>query len=122
MENFIKENAREYKDLLASYLESQGEQSLYGVELVSKAFIKNNILPEEIINLHIRALKELYPNLFKDFEHSMDFLLEAMISYGLAHQEIQILKEEQMELKSEISVAAEMQQTLLKTNKTEIEG
>ena len=75
MENFIKRNAEEYKKLLAHYLESQDEQSLYGVELVSKAFIKQNILPEEIINLHIKALKELYPGMFEEFEHSMDFLL-----------------------------------------------
>lgn len=122
MENLIKQNAKEYKKLLAAYLESQDEQSLYGVELVSKAFIKHNILPEEMINLHIKALKELYPNLFEDFEHSMNFLLEAMIFYGLAHQEIQILRDEQIALKSEISVAAEMQETLLRTNKPKIDG
>lgn len=122
MENFIKQHAEEYKKLLAAYLESQDEQTLYEVELVSKWFIRHNILPEEIINLHIKALKELYPNLFVDFEHSMDFLLEAMISYGLAHQEIQMLREEQIALKSEISIAAEMQQTLLGTQKPEIEG
>lgn len=122
MENFIKQHAEEYKKLLAAYLESQDEQALYEVELVSKWFIRHNILPEEIINLHIKALKELYPNLFVDFEHSMDFLLEAMISYGLAHQEIQMLREEQIALKSEISIAAEMQQTLLGTQKPEIEG
>lgn len=122
MENFIKRNAEEYKKLLAHYLESQDEQSLYGVELVSKAFIKQNILPEEIINLHIKALKELHPGIFEEFEHSMDFLLEAMISYGIAHQEFQILKEEQIALKSEISVAAEMQETLLRTKKPDIDG
>lgn len=122
MENFLKQNAEEYKKLLAEYLESQDEQTLYEVELVSKWFIRHNILPEEIINLHIKALKELYPNLFVDFEHSMDFLLEAMISYGLAHQEIQMLREEQIALKSEISIAAEMQETLLGTQKPEIEG
>lgn len=122
MEKFIRQNAEEYKKLLATYLESQDEQSLYGVELVSKRFIKYNILPEEIINLHIKALKELYTDLFVDFEHSMDFLLEAMITYGLSHQEIQNLREEQTALKSEISIAAEMQETLLRTEKPEIEG
>lgn len=52
----------------------------------------------------------------------MDFLLEAMISYGLAHQEYQNLREEQLTLKSEISVAANMQKTLLGTTKPEIDG
>ncbi|MHA6253007.1 PP2C family protein-serine/threonine phosphatase [Oceanobacillus sp. CAU 1775] len=122
MENFIKRNAEEYKRLLARYLESQDEESLYGVEQVSKAFIKQNILPEEIVNLHIGALKELHPNVFEEFEVSMDFLLEAMISYGLAHQEIQNLKEEQIALKSEMALAAEMQETILRTQKPDIEG
>jgi len=121
MENFIKKNAEEYKKLLGDYIESQNEQSLYGVELVSKAFIKNNILPEEIINLHIKALNELYPDLVVEIKDSMDFLLEAMVSYGVAHQEYQVLREQQIALKSEISVAAEMQQTLLRTEKPEIQ-
>lgn len=122
MENFFKERAEEYKKLLAEYIETQDEKALYEVELVSKAFIKHNILPEEIINLHIKALKEIYPDLVVAYEHSMDFLLEAMISYGLAHQEIQVLREQQIALKSEISIAAEMQQKLLRTNKPEVPG
>lgn len=122
MEKFFKEKAAEYKRLLAEYMETQDEKALYGVELVSKAFIKNNILPEEIVNLHIKALKELSPALLAGYEHSMDFLLEAMISYGIAHQEIQLLKEQQIALKSEISLAANMQQTLLQTEKPSVPG
>src|SRR5699024_607446 len=45
-----------------------------------------------------------------------------MIFYGLAHQEYQSLKEKQSELKSEISVAASMQNTLLETTKPNIAG
>ncbi len=122
MEKYIRKNKEEYKRLLATYIESQDEQSLYGVELVSKELIKYNILPEEIINLHIKALKELYSDLSIEFELSMNFLLEAMIAYGLSHQEIQNLREEQTALKSEISIAAEMQETLLHTEKPEIKG
>lgn len=122
MENFFKEKAAEYKSLLAEYMETQDEKALYGVELVSKAFIKNNILPEEIVNLHIKALKEIDTDLFDVYKHSLDFLLEAMISYGVAHQEIQLLKEQQIALKSEISVAANMQQTLLQTKKPTVSG
>lgn len=122
MENFFKEKAKEYKELLQEYIQTQDERALYEVELVSKAFIKHNILPEEIVNLHIKALKEVYPDLFIEFEHSMDFLLEAMISYGIAHQEIQNLREQQIALESEIAVAAEMQQTLLRTKKPKVNG
>ncbi|RIU89108.1 PP2C family protein-serine/threonine phosphatase [Oceanobacillus picturae] len=122
MDDMIKVDAANYKDLMKHYIETQDEQSLYGVEQVSKEFIKNNILPEEIVNLHIQALAELYPNMLEDFQHSMDFLLEAMIAYGMAHQEYQTLREKQNELKSEISVAASMQKTLLGTTKPAIEG
>ncbi|MBY7142393.1 PP2C family protein-serine/threonine phosphatase [Virgibacillus sp. NKC19-3] len=122
MDKTMKLDAANYKDLLKHYIEKPNEQSLYGAEQVSKSFISNNILPEEIINLHIQALSELYPNLSEEFQHSMDFLLEAMISYGLALQEYQALREEQMTMKSEIAVAANMQDSLLHTTKPEIDG
>ncbi|GAB3045266.1 SpoIIE family protein phosphatase [Virgibacillus ainsalahensis] len=122
MDEIVKLDAAAYKDLLKHYITTQDEQSLYGVEQISKSFIKNHILPEEIVNLHNQSLAELYPDLHEDFQHSMDFLLEAMISYGLSHQEIQTLREQQLALKSEISVAASMQETLLGTKKPMIEG
>ncbi|HLR08975.1 MAG TPA: PP2C family protein-serine/threonine phosphatase [Bacillota bacterium] len=118
----IRMDVAQYKTLLKRYIETQDEQSLYGAEQLSKSFIKNNILPEEIVHLHVQALKELYPGLSKAMERSMGFLLETMIFYGLAHQEYQSLKEKQSELKSEISVAASMQNTLLETTKPNIAG
>ncbi|RDW17177.1 phosphoserine phosphatase [Oceanobacillus arenosus] len=122
MDKIVDLDIAHYKTLLKKYIVTQDEQSLYGVELVSKSFIKNNILPEEIISLHIQALGELYPDINLDVKHSMDFLLEAMISYGLALQEVQILREEQFALKSEISVAASMQDTLLGTTIPDVSG
>ncbi|WP_099156469.1 PP2C family protein-serine/threonine phosphatase [Virgibacillus ndiopensis] len=115
-------DAANYKDLLKRYIDTRDEQSLYGAEQISKSFIKNNVPPEEIVNLHIQALAELYPNLSEKTGHSMNFLLETMISYGMAHQEYQTLREKQLELKTEISVAAGMQETLLATTKPKIEG
>lgn len=111
-----------YRDLLKKYIEARDEQSLYGAEQVSKSFIKKSIPPEEIVNLHIQALGELYPELPEHMQHSLDFLLETMISYGVAHQEYQTLREQQLELKSEISVAAGMQDTLLATTKPFMDG
>ncbi|MFS0675062.1 PP2C family protein-serine/threonine phosphatase [Ornithinibacillus sp. 179-J 7C1 HS] len=108
-------DARSYTDLLKGYIETQDERALYGAEQISKSFIKNNILPEEIVNLHIQALLEISPELHEEIHKSMNFLLEAMISYGLAHQEYQLLREKQLELKSEIHVAARMQKMLLKS-------
>ncbi|WP_163540009.1 PP2C family protein-serine/threonine phosphatase [Gracilibacillus sp. YIM 98692] len=111
-----------YRKLLGSYIESQDETSLYQAELFSKLSMQHNISPEEIINIHIQALKELYPNLSEEIDASLNFLLETMISYGLAYQEFQSLRKKQGELESEIDVAASMQQTLLSTTKPEIEG
>lgn len=122
MGEVMNSSAEGYKDLLKSFIETQDERSLYGVEMMSKSFLKNNILPEEIVNIHIQALEELYPELSKEIKHSMNFLLEAMISYGIKQQEIQSLKEKQFAIQSEISVAAKMQNTLLKTEIPQTRG
>ncbi|PWU68070.1 PP2C family protein-serine/threonine phosphatase [Gracilibacillus dipsosauri] len=111
-----------YRDLLDRYILKQDESALYQAEQFTKLSMQNNILPEEFINIHIQALKELYPDLPKEICASLNFLLETMISYGLAYQEFQTLREKQGELESEISVAASMQQTLLSTTKPEISG
>ncbi|SFE35817.1 serine phosphatase [Lentibacillus persicus] len=117
----LKSDISNYRNLLKHYIEVRDEQSLYGAEQISKMFIKNNVPPEEIINLHIQALEELHPDMPDYFRHSMNFLLEIMISYGIAHQEHHSLREEQSELKSEIAMAAGMQETLLATTKPEID-
>ncbi|MFS0748986.1 PP2C family protein-serine/threonine phosphatase [Oceanobacillus sp. 1P07AA] len=122
MEKTIKNNTKRYQDLLEKYIHSQDEEALYGIEKVSKDFIKKNILPEEIINLHIQAMENLNPELTDDYKNSMNFLLEAMIFYGLALQEVTNLRQEKDVLTSEISIAANMQKTLLGTEKPEIDG
>ncbi|RYG71863.1 phosphoserine phosphatase [Lentibacillus lipolyticus] len=118
----LKPDAANYQSLLKHYIATQDEHSLYGAEQITKQFIKNNIPPEEIVNLHIQAMAALYPDLPEYFRHSMKFLLETMISYGIAHQEYHTLREQQSELKSEIAVAANMQDTLLATTKPAIDG
>jgi len=118
----IHSNRETYKNLLKNYITTRDEKTLYKAEKISKAFIKNNILPEEIINLHNQALTELYPDLAVQLKDSMTFLLEIMISYGLALQETQSLREQQISLRSEIAVAADMQKSLLGTEKYDIEG
>lgn len=111
-----------YRKLLKGYLVTKDETALYQVEQFSKLSVKQNISPEEIIHVHIKALEELYPNFPREINDSLNFLLEAMISYGLALQEYQSLRKKQSELESEISVAASMQQTLLSTVKPAITG
>ncbi|ENH96396.1 indirect positive regulator of sigma-B activity [Gracilibacillus halophilus YIM-C55.5] len=120
MEPF-KLDLENYRELLKRYMNNQDETSLYQAELFSKLSMQHNILPEEIINIHIQALKDLCPDIPKEIDMSMNFLLETMISYGLAYQEFQSLREKQGELESEISVAANMQQTLLSTTKPDVD-
>lgn len=112
----------QYQILLQEYIETKDEKYLYRAEKLSKSLLRDNILPEEIVHLHNEALANIDPTLSQEVKDSMAFLLETMISYGLAHQEFQTLRDEQIMLKSEISVAASMQETLLATEKPEIEG
>ncbi|MGM8216630.1 PP2C family protein-serine/threonine phosphatase [Bacillaceae bacterium W0354] len=105
----------DYKNLLLKYIQTKDEAILYQAEQFSKSSIKNNISPDEIVNIHYQAILELFPNLDKGIKDSFHFLIETMIAYGLAHQEYQVLREKQIELRSEIEIAANMQNTLLRT-------
>ncbi|WP_181350147.1 PP2C family protein-serine/threonine phosphatase [Thalassobacillus sp. CUG 92003] len=117
----LKLDLENYKELLQEYIRTQDEQALYQAEQFSKQSLQQNISPDEIINVHIQSLEEIYPDMPEDIQVSLNFLLETMISYGLAYQEYQSLREKQLELKSELSVAANMQDTLLSTEKPELE-
>jgi len=101
--------------LLNNYVMNEDEASLYEVEQLSKSLIKHNYSPEEIINLHRRALFELFPNIDHKHKLAMYFLIEAITYYGVAYQEVTTLRDSQDALKSEIAVAASMQASLLST-------
>lgn len=118
----IRLDLENYRNLLKEYLVTKDETALYRAEQFSKLSMQHNVSPEEIVHVHIEALKELYPDLPEAVDDSLNFLLEAMISYGLAYQEFTTLRQKQSELKSEISVAARMQETLLSTVKPDIRG
>ena len=115
-------DVNKYKEMLQKYLYTKDENALYQAGQFSKQTMRHNILPEEIINIHIQSLKEIYPDLPPTIDDSLNFLLETMISYGLAYQEFISLREKQTELESEIAVAASMQQTLLSTKKPNVPG
>lgn len=120
--NTLRLDLENYRDLLQEYIRTKDERALYQAEQFSKNSMQQNISPEEIINIHLRSLQEIYPELPQHILDSFDFLMETMMSYGLAYQEFQALREKQLELKSEIAVAANMQKTLLSTVKPEMEG
>ncbi|PKR82533.1 PP2C family protein-serine/threonine phosphatase [Heyndrickxia camelliae] len=104
-----------YRDILSNYLQQQSEQVLYQSQKFSRKLIEHQISPEEMISLHRSLLLEIEPNLSENVLHSFDVLLEIMMGYGLAYREHQSLRDQQIELKNEIEVAANMQKTLLGT-------
>jgi sigma-B regulation protein RsbU (phosphoserine phosphatase) len=102
-----------YETILKNYLRSKQENYLYQGQQLSKSMMEYGIAPEEIVGFHIESMKKHLPHIQPEVIHSLDFLLEVMIGYGLQYQEHQSLRESQIQLQSEIEVAAEMQQTLL---------
>lgn len=78
-----------YHQLLSRYIAELTETSLYQAQKFSRKTIEHQIPPEEIISIHRKVLKELYPSLPEDVFHSLDFLIEVMIGYGMAYQEHQ---------------------------------
>lgn len=107
---------QKYKQILHNYIRKQDEQALYLGQKFSRRAIEDVVPPEEIINLHRITMKELFPDLSEEILASYDFLLEIMMGYGLAYQEHQSLRTKQQELKSEIEIAANVQQTLIETS------
>lgn len=105
-----------YRELLRNYLNEQTETALYQGQKFSRKTIEHQIPPEEIISAHRKVLQELFPGIQKDVLASLDFLLEVMMGYGLAYQEHQSLRDQQLEIRSEIQIAANVQQTLLETS------
>ncbi|WP_202080810.1 PP2C family protein-serine/threonine phosphatase [Caldalkalibacillus salinus] len=103
----------QYEQLLQQYLYQSSETTLYEGQQLSKNLIDQGISPEDILGFHIEAMKNQMPQLQPEVMRSFDFLLEVMIGYGLQYREHQSLREKQIQLQSELQVAADMQQTLL---------
>ncbi|KYC71582.1 PP2C family protein-serine/threonine phosphatase [Heyndrickxia coagulans] len=113
---------QEYKEILSHFLQHPDEQALYQCEKFSRKLIENRISPEDMIMCHRSVLQQIEPGLSKTVQQSFDVLLEVMLAYGLVYREQQSLRTKQKELKSEIEIAAGMQQTLLKADVPEQDG
>lgn len=111
-----------YRELLENYIKEQSEQALYAGQKFSRKTIEHKISPEEIVSLHKSLLIEMYPDVPEKVINSFDILLEVMIGYGLAYREHQSLRHKQEELRSEMEIAANVQQTLLGTKVPVIKG
>lgn len=115
-------NEKAYKQLLEQFLTSPTEADLVSIKRLSRQFVAHDILPEQMIRIHMKSMKKMPEGLSENYKDSMVFLLEAMIAYRSAYDEIEKLRDEQFKLKSEIEVAAKMQQTFLATTVPEVEG
>lgn len=104
-----------YSKILSIYLRESSETALYQGQKLSRKLIEHQISPEEIISMHGEAMKDLFPDIQQEVLSSFDFLLEIMMDYGLAYQEHQSLRDQQFEIKSEIEIAAGIQENLLET-------
>lgn len=111
----MEKEIKVYAELLQRYISTLDERFLYRAEQISTVFIKNDILPAELIKIHKEAMEQANIILNEDACHAMDFLLEAMIAYGVAHKNYDLVKEEQLMLKNEIQIAANMQTEFLGT-------
>lgn len=109
----VEKVKKKYEMLLNNYLQQREESDLYEGQRLSKTMMDEGISPEEIVVFHIESIKKMMPYLPSEAFFSFDFLLEVMIGYGLKYREHQSLREKQIQLQSEIQVAAEMQNTLL---------
>lgn len=102
----------EYVQILRDYLNGHGEDQLYGAQQLGKWLLSRDISPEELADLHGRALERLgeVPEFVRA---SFSVLTEVMIEYGNAHRSISSWKSRTQLLQSEMAVASAMQQTLL---------
>ncbi|MFJ7972310.1 PP2C family protein-serine/threonine phosphatase [Psychrobacillus sp. NPDC096389] len=110
-----QEFKKQYKEILEQYILRQTEHNLYEGQNISRQLIQKNISPEEVISIHKASLEEIMLDLPKEVWHSFDLLIEVMVRYGLALKEHQTLIQKQQNIKMEMELAANVQQTLLKT-------
>jgi len=114
--DFRKIMESEYKEILINYIKEKSEKALYLSQNFSRSSIEKGVSPEEVISLHKGVISDLTSRLSKeDILYSFDILLEVMVGYGIAYRELQSLRNKQMELKTEMEIAANVQQTLLGT-------
>ncbi len=88
------ENRRaQYKEVALAYLGHRGEEVLYRASLLSKEFMKVNVGPDEIVQLHFEVLDEILgshePTEHREIVSTLSaLLLEAMMAYADTNQKI----------------------------------
>lgn len=112
----------QYSKIIQEYMNNQSEQALYAAQQFSRTALEKKVPPEEVINIQKSAMQELMPDLSPEVWHSFDILLEVMTAYGFAFREHQSLLDTQKELKNEMEIASNVQDTLLGTSVPTVDG
>ncbi|MDZ5713147.1 PP2C family protein-serine/threonine phosphatase [Jeotgalibacillus haloalkalitolerans] len=112
----------QYSKILQEYMNNQSEQALYAAQQFSRTALEKKVPPEEVISLQKNAMQQLMPDLSPEVWHSFDILLEVMTAYGFAFREHQSLLDTQKELKNEMEIASNVQDTLLGTSVPSVDG
>ncbi|MFD2369618.1 PP2C family protein-serine/threonine phosphatase [Brevibacillus sp. GCM10020057] len=102
----------EYLRLLRDYFAGQGEDKLYDAQQLGKWLLLQDFSPEELIDLHGRAL-EKFGDVPEFVRASFTILTELMIEYGNEHRAVTSLRSKHKQLQSEMAVASAMQKSLL---------
>jgi signal transduction histidine kinase len=100
-------SAEEYGAALGEYLRTGGEAALYQASLISQAFVRQRVGPDDIVALHVEALERVTAGFGPRQQvvaatDALHFLLEVMIAYGVRHQEYLEMRLEQL-AQSELS-------------------
>ncbi|HET7657321.1 MAG TPA: PP2C family protein-serine/threonine phosphatase [Bacillales bacterium] len=105
---------KHYEKIIKDYLMSKDESALYQGQQFSRELLEQQISPEDVLSLHIQAVRNIFRFLPEQLNDTFDFLMEVMVAYGLAYREHQSLRNKQRQLDTDIEVAASMQQTFLR--------
>ncbi|GEB35710.1 MULTISPECIES: PP2C family protein-serine/threonine phosphatase [Brevibacillus] len=108
----IRSLEEEYVKLLRDYLNGPGEDQLYVAQQMGKWLLARNISPEELTDMHGRALEKL-GDVPEFVRASFSILTEVMIEYGNEHRSVHSWRSRHQQLEAEMAVAQAMQQTLL---------
>lgn len=104
-----------YKDVLDDYLNAGDDARVARRgELLSHVLMANDVLPDEVLRLHVAALEHLGKTISVEMMQSLRLLRDVFNGYQRAFDEMKVLKNRQKQLDKEIQIAAEIQKSLLK--------
>ena len=111
----------EYAQILRNYLDRRGEDELYLAQKLGKWLLRQEVSPEELIDLHRRALEGV-TEVPESVRASFRVLMEMMIEYGNALRAQRSWRSRHEHMQSEVAVASAMQKALLPPNMPEFSG